>query len=42
VTPRLSRLGLLDFHRAREAIEEGRRAAEAALPALRALLGESR
>ncbi len=37
VAPRLAQLGLLDFHRAKEAIEEGRRAAEASLPALRAL-----
>ena len=28
VTPRLAHLGLLDFHRAKEAIEEGRRAVE--------------
>jgi len=28
VAPRLAQLGLLDFHRAREAIEEGRRAVE--------------
>jgi len=37
VAPRLAHLGLLDFHRAAEAIEEGERAAAAALPALRAL-----
>lgn len=37
VAPRLAHLGLLDFHRAREAIEEGRRAVEASLPGLRAL-----
>lgn len=40
VTPRLSHLGLLDFQRTREAIDEGRRAVEAALPSLRALLDE--
>jgi NTE family protein len=28
VAPRLAHLGLLDFHRAREAIEEGHRAVE--------------
>lgn len=38
ITPRLSPLGLLDFHRAKEAIEEGRRAVESALPALREVL----
>lgn len=39
ITPRLARLGLLDFHRAGEAIEEGRRAVERARPALEALRG---
>jgi NTE family protein len=34
VAPALSSLGLLDFHRASEAIEEGRRAAKASLPQL--------
>ena len=34
IAPSLAHLGLLDFHRAAEAIEEGRRAAEAALPQL--------
>jgi len=38
IAPRLSRLGLLDFHRAREAIEEGERAVATALPSLEALL----
>jgi len=38
VTPRLARLGLLDFHRSEEAIAEGKRAMEAELPALNALL----
>jgi NTE family protein len=37
VAPRLAHLGLLDFHRAAEAIDEGRRAVEAVLQALRAL-----
>ncbi len=39
VAPRLAQLALMDFHRAAEAIEEGRRAAVAALPSLRQLLG---
>ena len=34
IAPNLAHLGLLDFHRADEAIEEGRRATEAALPQL--------
>jgi NTE family protein len=34
VAPALANLGLLDFHRASEAIEEGRRAAKASLPQL--------
>jgi NTE family protein len=37
VAPRLAHLALMDFHRAKEAIEEGRRAVEAALPSLQAL-----
>ena len=37
VAPRLAHLGLLDFHRSKEAIEEGERAVEAALPSLNAL-----
>lgn len=37
LAPRLAHLGLLDFHRADEAIEAGRSAAEAALPTLREL-----
>jgi NTE family protein len=40
VTPRLSHLGLLDFHCAGEAIEEGRRAVEAVLPSLGAMIAE--
>lgn len=38
VTPKLARLGLLDFHKAREAMEEGRRAVSAALPGIREVL----
>jgi len=34
VAPSLASLGLLDFHRASEAIEEGRRTAKASLPQL--------
>lgn len=34
VTPLLAELGLMEFHRAEQAIEAGRRAAEAALPQL--------
>jgi NTE family protein len=37
IAPRLGHLGLMDFHRAGEAIEEGRRAVGVALPALRSL-----
>jgi NTE family protein len=37
VAPRLGHFDLLDFHRASEAIEEGRRAVEACLPSLRSL-----
>jgi len=36
ITPRLARLGLLEFHRAGEAIAEGRQAVQAALPQVRA------
>lgn len=42
VTPRLGHLALLDFQRAKEAIEEGERAVEAALPSLGALLDRVR
>ncbi len=42
VAPRLAQLGLLDFHRAREAIDEGGRAVEAALPGLNALFDRAR
>lgn len=37
VAPRLAHLGLLDFYRAREAIDAGQRATEASLPYLREL-----
>lgn len=37
VAPKLAHLGLMDFHRAAEAIEAGEKAMEAALPALQAL-----
>ena len=37
VAPRLAHLGLLDFHRGREAIEEGRRSVTSVLPQLREL-----
>lgn len=37
VSPRLAHLGLFDFHRAKEAIEEGKRAVEAILHNLRVL-----
>ena len=40
VSPHLGHLGLLDFHRAAEAIDEGRRATEAALPGLRDLIDQ--
>jgi len=38
VAPRLAQLGLLDYHRSKEAIAEGQRAMEAALPDLEAIL----
>ncbi|NGM88073.1 patatin-like phospholipase RssA [Parapusillimonas sp. SGNA-6] len=37
ITPKLARLGLLDFHRAKQAIEAGRRSVELCLPALKEL-----
>jgi NTE family protein len=42
ISPRVAHLGLLDFHRAGEAIEAGERAVEAALPSLDALFGNAR
>lgn len=38
ITPRVAHLGLLDFHRGEEAMEEGRSAAELMLPLLRQIL----
>jgi NTE family protein len=38
VSPRLAGLGLLDFHRSKEAIAEGKRAMEAALPDIEVIL----
>ena len=35
IAPRLAQIGLMDFHRARESIDEGYAAAKAALPELR-------
>ena len=40
ITPRLAHMSLLDFHRTKEAIEEGRRAVAMALPSLREFLDE--
>lgn len=37
ISPKLAHLGLLDFHRAHEAIEAGRRSVESCLPALKGL-----
>lgn len=42
IAPQLAHLGLLDFHRAAEAIEEGRRAVEICLPALDKLKKKNR
>lgn len=39
IAPRLAHFALLDFHRASEAIDEGRRATEIVMPQIRALLG---
>jgi NTE family protein len=41
VAPRLGHLGLLDFHRAKEAIEVGEHAVENVLPSLKALFSHS-
>jgi len=38
LTPKLEHIGPLEFHRAKEAIEEGRTAMELAMPALKRLL----
>jgi NTE family protein len=40
VSPRLAHFHLLDFHRAKEAIEEGQRAVAATLHSLRALVDQ--
>lgn len=40
ITPRLAELGLMEFHRAAHAIEEGSRAAEQVLPQLMGLLNQ--
>lgn len=40
IAPRLGQLGLLDFHRGREAIAEGRAAVARSLPAIRHVLGK--
>lgn len=42
ISPQLAHLGLLDFHRAAEAIEEGRHAVEICLPALNKLKKQNR
>ncbi len=42
ITPRLAQFALLDFHRAREAIEEGEAATERAMPQIRSLLGQTK
>lgn len=42
IAPQLAHLGLLDFHRAAEAIEEGRRAVEICQPALEKLKKQNR
>ena len=41
ISPSLAHLGLLDFHRSAEAIEGGRRAAQAALPQLRRFMAQT-
>ncbi|MNL77436.1 NTE family protein RssA [compost metagenome] len=38
VLPRVIDIGIMDFHRAREAIAEGRAAVEAAIPVIKAKL----
>ena len=39
LNPHLGDLAIMDFHRASEAIEEGRRAAKASMPQLRRFMG---
>jgi NTE family protein len=41
ISPRLGQIGLVEFYRAQEAIEEGRTATERALPELLRLIGRS-
>lgn len=41
IAPRLGRLGLLDYHRATEAIAEGRAATEIMIPQIRSLLNDA-
>jgi NTE family protein len=41
IAPRLGRLGLLDYHRATEAIAEGRSATEIMIPQIRSLLNDA-
>jgi NTE family protein len=41
ITPRLGQLGLLDYHRAAEAIAEGRTATELMIPQIRILLSDA-
>lgn len=41
IAPRLGRLGLLDYHRATEAIAEGRAATEIVIPQIRSLLNDA-
>lgn len=41
IAPRLGQIGLMEFHRAQEAIEEGRTATERVLPELLRLIGRS-
>ena len=41
ISPRLGRLGLLDYHRATEAIAEGRAATEIMIPQIRGLLSDA-
>jgi NTE family protein len=41
ITPRLGQLGLLDYHRAAEAIAEGRAATELMIPQIRILLSDA-
>jgi len=42
ILPRVVDIGLMDFHRAAEAIEEGRAATERVLPVIEAKLGRAK